>query len=134
MLPYCQHLHSSMYGAVLCSTFRTRLEKHRKKVWTGMEMRILPFVSVMRIMQPQHGLWRCCKKKTFQLFLTSHVYCKACCSWEMQQLDFSKHYWVEGLAQELARCLSFSGAAALENHLSSLTAESFGRSVLPLAF
>lgn len=88
-----------------------------KKSGQGMEMRILPFVSVMRIMQPLHGVWRCCKKKMFQLFLTSHVYCKACCSREMQQLDFSKHSWVEGLAQELARCLSSSGAAALENSI-----------------
>lgn len=35
MVPYCQHLYSSMYDAILCITFRTRLEKHRKKVWTG---------------------------------------------------------------------------------------------------
>lgn len=101
-----------------------------------MEMRILSFVSVMRIMQALHGVWRCCKKKMFQLFLTGHVYCKACCfsPWEMQQLDFSKHSWMEGLAQELARCLFLWHSSFGKQHLSSATAESFGRSVPPLAF
>lgn len=48
----CEHLYSSMYNAILCDMFRSRLEKHRRKAWTAKGNKVnfsFLCVSVMRV-------------------------------------------------------------------------------------
>lgn len=106
-----QHLYCSMYDAILCGTFRTRLEEDRKKACTGREMMNFTFCVCKWELCSPYVVFGDALKRKCSLFSSPVMYISRCavlCFGNIQLLDFCKYSWTKDLAQELARCLSFS--------------------------